>query len=169
MVLVMTLALVGFGVLGCVDGPIVKPADDQPDDIMGVMRSLKADLGELSSTYPELANAGKINIVSAPDGSSHTVAYTNNCTFLGKQGYHNTGANACAVALRVMTGKRFQKDVREVAMQAPDFTWRNLKLVGWATVHVGKQPSTGFEYRIRKLVSKHVAMINELDLRAAPK
>ena len=148
--------------------PVVKPAS-QPKDIMGVMRSLKAELGMLSSAYPELSGAGDIKIVSAPDGSTHTVAYTNNCTFTGKRGYKDTGANACAVALRVMTGKRYQKDVRHVAMQMPGFNWANLKLVGWTTVHVGKRPTVGFEAQMRKLISEHVSMINALDARSAPK
>jgi hypothetical protein len=165
---VVILALAGLLVHGCVDTPAVKPAN-QPKDIIGVMRSLKAELGKLSSAWPELSGAKDINIISASDGSAHTVAYTNNCTFTGKRGYQDTGPNACAVALRVITGKRFQKDVREVAMQAPAFTWANLQLVGWTTVHVGKQPSAGFEAQIRKLISEHVAMINELDDRAAPK
>ena len=54
-------------------------------------------------------------------------------------------------------------------MQAPAFRWANLKLVGWTTVYVGKQPSAGFEAQMRKLLSKHVAMLNELDGRAPPK
>ena len=111
----------------------------------------------------------KLNIISAPDGSSSTVAYTKNCTFTGKRRYKDTGANACAVAIRVMTGKRYQKDVREVAMQMPAFNWANLQLVGWTTVHVGKQPTAGFEARMHKLISEHVSMINALDARAAAK
>ncbi|MDP6545469.1 MAG: hypothetical protein QGH60_15900 [Phycisphaerae bacterium] len=158
----------GLLACGCTDAPAVKPTN-QPKDIMGVMRSLKAELGMLSSAYRELSDAGNIKIISAPDGSTHTVAYTNNCTFTGKRGYKDTGDNACAVALRVMTGKRYQKDVREVAMQMPGFNWANLQLVGWTTVHVGKQPSAGFEARMRKLISDHVSMINALDTRAAPK
>ena len=106
---------------------------------------------------------------SAPDGSAHTVACTKNCTFTGKRGYRDTGPKACAVALRVMTGKQHQKDVRKAAMQIPALTWANLQLVGWTTLHVGKQPTAGFEAQIRKLVSKHMSMINDLDARAAPK
>jgi hypothetical protein len=168
MVIAMTLALASLLACGCTDAPAVKPAN-QPEDIMGVMRSLKAELGKLSSAYPELSSANDTNIISAPDGSTCTVAYTKNCTFTGKRGYKDTGANACAVALRVMTGKRYQKDVRQVAMQAPGFNWANLQLVGWTTVHVGKQPTAGFKAKMRKLVSEHVSMINALNARAAPK
>ncbi|MDP7289003.1 MAG: hypothetical protein QGH94_13540 [Phycisphaerae bacterium] len=167
-VLSIAIALVVLSVLGCND-IITTTSVDQPTDIQGVMQSMKTELGELSSTYPELSDAGDINIITASDGSSRTVAYRKNCTFRGKMGYEDTGANACAVALRVMTGERFQKDVREVAMPAPDFTWTNLKLVGWTTLHLGKQPSPGFEYRMRQVISRHVAMINDLDAQKAPK
>ena len=167
MILIATIGLlVGLGVTGCGDFLATDTAD-QPDTVMGVMQSLKTELGQLSSTYPELAEAGEIEIISSKDGSSHTTAYTKNARFLGKRGYEDDGENACVVALRVQTGEQFQKDVREVAMPAPDYSWANLKLVGWTTLYVGKQPSVGFEARMRKLITDHVAMINELENRAA--
>lgn len=164
-VIAATLVLGGLGVCGCSDAP----DPNQPKDVMDVLHSLKAELGKLSSAYPELAGAGDINVISAPDGSEHTVAYRNNCTFTGKRGYEDTGANACAVALRVMTGKQYQKDVNEIAMQIPDFRWENLQLVGWANVYVGKKPSAGFEDAMNQLLGEHVLLINALDARAAAK
>jgi len=151
--LTISIALIAaaFGSVGCSDLLEIMPSSG-PKDVDGVLESFKTDLGELSETYPELSGAGEMKVVSDPDGSSKTAAYTKNCKFTGKAGYKDTGMNACAVALRVMTGRRFSKDVREVAMPQPDHTWRNLKLVGWTTLHAGKKPSRGFKAAMQKLI-----------------
>jgi len=161
--LVSALLVIGFAVCGCADWPPSDKSADRPQDVVGVMQSLKTELGKLSSAYPELADAKDIKIISAPDASAHTVAYSHNCTFLGKRGYQDTGPNALAVGLRVITAQRFRRDVSEVAMQAPDHSWRNLKLVGWTSLHLGKNPSPGLADRINKLLAAHVTMIGDLD------
>jgi len=162
-VLVSSLLVIGYAVSGCADWPSSRKDEDRPRDVIGVMQSLKTELGKLSATYPELAGAKDIKIISAPDASSHTVAYSNNCTFLGKRGYQDTGANALAIGLRVITAERFRRDVREVAMQAPEHSWRNLNLVGWSNLHLGKDPSPGLTDEINKLLAAHVKMIDDLD------
>ena len=165
----LAIAIIAFGAVGCGDLNIIEPEDNQPTDVIGVMESLRPELDELSTTYPELSEARDIKVISASDGSSHTTAYRKNCTFHGKRGYEDIGANACAVALRVVTSERFQKEVREVAMPAPGHTWPNLKLVGWTTVHVGKQPTPGFQREVQELINEHVEMLNALDAQKAQK
>lgn len=125
-----------------------------------VFASLKAGLVRLSAEHAELAGAGDVAV--EPNG----VSYSRNCRYMGKRGYEDTGPKAMAIAIEVMTVGRYQEQVRKVAMQMPGRRWDRLGLVGWATLHLGKDIPPALSAKLAALLEKHLAMIDDLDRRA---
>ena len=134
--------------------------------IPDILASLKTELIEMSSTYPELVGARDIRIHGALEGTPlYGLDYIHNCKYWGKRGYEDAGPHATHIEFRITKrpeeGKGFSFQT-----QGPTVTWPNLNLVGWTRVHVGKGASPGFEAKVREVLQQHVKLINELDRRA---
>jgi len=134
-------------------------------EIADVFASLKADLIAMSADYPEFADVR--NVAIGKRGITHGIVYEHNCGFGGKRGYTDTGPNAIAIGIEVMTFSEFSKKVDTVAMQAPLYQWEKLELVGWGRLHFGKDIPETLVKRLEGLFRKHVEMIDRLD-RIAP-
>jgi len=129
--------------------------------IADVFASLKADLIAMSADYPEFADVKHVAI--GKQGITHGIVYEYNCGFGGKRGYKDTGPNALAIGIEVMTFREFSEKVDTVAMQAPLYRWKKLELVGWPTLHFGKDIPETLVKRLERLLRKHVEMIDQLD------
>jgi hypothetical protein len=129
--------------------------------VVDVFASLKADLIAMSADYPEFADVKKVAI--GKGGITHGFVYEHNCGFGGKRGYKDTGPNAVAIGIEVMTFSEFSEKVDTVAMQAPLYRWKKLELVGWPRLHFGKDLPEALVKRLEGLHRKHIDMIEQLD------
>ncbi|MBW8036739.1 MAG: hypothetical protein FVQ79_14215, partial [Planctomycetes bacterium] len=136
----------------------------KPVEILGVLESLKKSLIEISSDWPELAGVKDIRIEGPSENKIiYRLDYRHNCKFMGKRGHKDTGPNAVHIEFRVSKQYGAEEDHIYGATKAPQYSWPNLKMDGWASVHVGKNPSTGFEAEIRTLFYEKVLQMYMLD------
>ncbi|MHC4744478.1 MAG: hypothetical protein ACYS8Z_21395, partial [Planctomycetota bacterium] len=134
--------------------------------VADILASFKTKLVEMSSDYPELADAKDIRIDGALEGAPlYGLDYLHNCRYWGKRGHEDTGPHAVHIEFRVTTQP---KDGEGYNFQTtpPTETWPDLKLVGWTLVYLGKDASPGFEAKVREVLQQHVEMINKLNRRA---
>jgi hypothetical protein len=129
--------------------------------IADLFASLKADLIAMSADYPEFADVK--NVAIGKRGITHGFVYEHNCGFGGKRGYKDTGPNALAIGIEVMTFREFSEKVDTVAMQAPLYRWKRLELVGWPRLHFGEDLPEALVKRLERLYRKHIDMIDRLD------
>jgi len=142
-------------------------AAGMPAEVLAVIASLKAELEELLSGYPELGNAGDIRIRGPVEVAGlHELAYLHDCKYWGKRGYEDTGPHPVHVTFSVVwrpaQGERFPFPISD-----PIVTWPNLNLVGWVHLYVGEGGTPGIWAKIREVLDRHVEMMNVLERRAA--
>jgi len=169
----MTLRVAAATVLAALIVPAIPAAEDEPADekpwlnakqirnVGDVFASLKADLMAMSADYPEFADVK--NVAIGRQGITHGIVYEHNCGFGGKRGYKDTGPNAVAIGIEVMTFGEFSEKVETVAMQMPLYRWEKLELVGWPTLHFGQDIPKTLAKRLDALLEKHIGMISQLD------
>jgi hypothetical protein len=121
--------------------------------------------------YPELATVGEIRIEGSTHGGPdvrlvYGFEYFHQCKYRGMRGFEDTGPKAASIRFVVARQPREGEDF-DFATQMPSHTWPNLNLVGWERLHVGSSPSPGFQAEVREILKRHVAMMNELNRRAA--
>jgi hypothetical protein len=87
----------------------------------------------------------------------------------GKRGYEDTGPNAIAIGIEVMTLREFRERAENLhrQMQLPGCRWGALGIVGWPSLHLGPGSSPGLSSRLNEVLARHVAKIDRLDLQAA--
>ncbi len=134
-----------------------------PPGVRKVMASLRAELVKLGPKYPQLTD---IEALEVKQGLYvYGLKYLHDCKYLGKRGHEDTGPNPAHLRFQVYrlpkTGKNFP-----FATQMPSHRWSNLNLVGWTRVYDGNDVSEGFQAIMREVLSRHVAMIDELDRQA---
>jgi len=132
-------------------------------DIETVMASLRSEFAEISSAYPELPDADAVRITHT--GIFYGLRYIRNCTYLSKRGHKDTGPHPVHLRFEVYSLSE-QGDLTRYAVRKLDHTWANLRLVGWTRVYVGEDASPGFADKARRIIDRHVAMVDALDRRA---
>jgi len=141
------------------------PRAAQPEirTVADVLESLKGELIRLRVQFPELATAKDIKI----NYRRMELDYRHNCRYWGKRGHEETGPNACAITMQVLSKDRFLHLAATTETELPTHTWANLRSVGWIHLYVGKAPSPDFKVKANEVLQKHVAMLNALDRQAA--
>jgi hypothetical protein len=164
----MTFRIAAATVLAALMVPVI-PAGSQPPskdakqirDVGDVFASLKAELIAMSADCPEFADVKNVTI--GKRGITHGIVYEHNCGFGGKRGYKDTGPNAVAIGIEVMTFREFAEKVETVAMQMPLYRWEKLELVGWPTLHFGQDIPKTLAKRLDGLLEAHIRIISQLD------
>lgn len=144
--------------------PAIQPSGKdagQIHEVADVFASLKAELAAMSSDYPQFADVKDVAI--GKQGVMYGIKYEHNCRYWGKRGYEDTGPNAVAIGIEVMTFGEFSEKVKTVELQLPLLRWEELELVGWATIHFGKDIPEALAKRLNELRERHIEMIDQLD------
>ncbi len=145
-------------------GPAPQPPGKDAEQIRvlaDVFASLKAELVAVSADYPQFADVKDVAI--GRRGITFGIVYKHNCGYWGKRGYEDTGPNAVAIGIEVMTFGEFSEKVKTVEMQMPLYRWEELELVGWPRLHFGKDIPKTLAKRLNGLLEKHAEMISQLD------
>jgi hypothetical protein len=140
------------------DDPALRPPDKEGGrihEVVDVFASLKAELVAMSADYPQFAAVKAVAI--GKRGITYGIVYEHNC------GYEDTGPNAVAIGIEVMTFGEFSEKVETVEMQMPVYRWEQLELVGWPRLHFGKDTPQTLAKRLNGLLERHIGMIDQLD------
>jgi hypothetical protein len=186
------LALVGCDRSTRIDDPALPPATERvvtppptdsrtptslpagatrPLNIKAVMESLKGRMVALSEKYPELGSPRDINIGQIPLSSDiYGLEYAHNSRRVAS-GYQDTGPAAAHV--RFVVFPLAKKDTRESdrvmqPMEQPDVELARLGVGLISRLHVGTDPSKGFEDEMKAIMLEHVRHLQDID-RAEPK
>ena len=152
----------------CVHGETFVQDANVSSEIEAIVESLRASLVELSSEYPEMADANDIHIKGTlTDMPLYGFDYFHNCKNWGKRGYEETGSSAIHIGFRMTTlpeeGKGF-----DFQTTPPAKTFPNLKLVCWTDLFLGKNPTPGLQENLENLLDQTIYKIIVLDFHGLP-
>jgi len=128
--------------------------------IPDVFASLKADLVRMPD-YPQLAGAAEAEV------GERGFVYVHHCRPLAKGGYEDTGPNAVAIGFEVVPWRESREGAQRVPGQPLPYTWPALGIAGWTTLHLGPDAVPDLSSKLKDVLSKHVALMDQLDRRVA--